>query len=103
VAGSASPDSDHDLDFTSLVINDSSNNLVATFQGNRGTDDNESYFLPTMTLPAGAYTLQITGVNSPGQAAYSGNISIAAIPEPETYVMMLAGLMAVGFVARRRS
>ena len=28
---------------------------------------------------------------------------MAAVPEPETYAMMLAGLAAGGFVARRRS
>jgi hypothetical protein len=27
---------------------------------------------------------------------------VAAIPEPETYAMMLTGLLAVGWVARRR-
>jgi hypothetical protein len=31
------------------------------------------------------------------------NLSLAsAVPEPETYLMMLAGIAAVGFVARRR-
>ena len=29
-------------------------------------------------------------------------IRVAAIPEPETYALMLAGLAAVGFIARRR-
>jgi hypothetical protein len=35
-----------------------------------------------------------------GSADFTGNV--AAIPEPETYALMLAGLGAVGFVARRR-
>lgn len=30
------------------------------------------------------------------------NLSVAAVPEPETYAMMLAGLALVGFAARRR-
>jgi hypothetical protein len=32
----------------------------------------------------------------------SQNIPMAPIPEPETYALMLAGLSAMGFVARRR-
>ena len=27
---------------------------------------------------------------------------VAAIPEPETYALMIAGLAAIGFIARRR-
>jgi hypothetical protein len=29
-------------------------------------------------------------------------VSVSPIPEPSTYALMLAGLAAVGFVARRR-
>lgn len=35
-------------------------------------------------------------------AQYSGNITVTAVPEPETYALLLAGLAAMGFVARRR-
>ncbi|HEX2010012.1 MAG TPA: FxDxF family PEP-CTERM protein [Roseateles sp.] len=36
-------------------------------------------------------------------AVFLGNVQTAAVPEPETYALMLAGLAAVGFVARRRA
>ena len=31
------------------------------------------------------------------------DIAVAAVPEPQTYAMMLAGLLGIGWVARRRS
>ncbi len=30
------------------------------------------------------------------------NVTVAAVPEPETYVMMLAGLGLMGFMVRRK-
>ena len=56
--------------------------------------------------PAGKYYIKVAG-NATGAngGLYSGAISVAAItavPEPETYAMMLAGLGALGFLARRR-
>ena len=54
------------------------------------------------TVGAGTYFLHIAGTNI-GSAQYSGTLSItSAVPEPETYGMMLAGLGLMGFVARRR-
>ena len=48
----------------------------------------------------------ITGLvfaNSPSTDAFEvANFSVTAIPEPETYALMLAGLGAVGFMSRRR-
>ena len=49
------------------------------------------------TVP-GLYQLQVVGT---GSGFYSGSIA-AAVPEPETYAMLLAGLGLLGFSARRR-
>jgi hypothetical protein len=43
-------------------------------------------------------------LGSPSGSSYPhlDNVSVTAVPEPSTYVLMLAGLGFVGFVARRR-
>ena len=55
-----------------------------------------------------SFTADATG-NSRLRFSGAGNkdalldgVSITAVPEPETYAMMLAGLGAIGFMARRR-
>ena len=45
------------------------------------------------------YTLVVTGS---GTGTYFTNISLAPIPEPETYAMLLAGVGMIGFVTTRR-
>ena len=61
---------------------------------------------PSGVLSAGSYDVRLTGVMNasitPNPTGESGGIILAAIPEPETYAMMLAGLGLMGFVARRR-
>jgi hypothetical protein len=59
-------------------------------------------------LSAGAYFLKISGIGyaDPGVEApkYNALVSItAAVPEPESYTMLLAGLGLMGVVVRRRS
>jgi hypothetical protein len=45
----------------------------------------------------------ITGLPRNADFGPAANISVATVPEPETYALMFAGLGVVGVVARRRS
>jgi hypothetical protein len=62
--------------------------------------------LDFLTLDAGTYAIEISGLVSglvAGQtASYAGNLQVAAVPEPETYALLLAGLAAMGYMAKRR-
>lgn len=51
---------------------------------------------------SGTTTLFFAGGYHGGDYVGLDNVSVTAVPEPETYAMMLAGLGALGFVARRR-
>jgi hypothetical protein len=57
----------------------------------------------------GLYTVRISGTILGPQlfghhyGAYAGGFTVTPVPEPETYALLLAGLLAVGYVARRRS
>jgi hypothetical protein len=46
-------------------------------------------------------TLSFTGATANGYS-YIDNVTVTAVPEPESYAMLLAGLGAIGFMSRRR-
>ncbi|HEV7815432.1 MAG TPA: FxDxF family PEP-CTERM protein, partial [Janthinobacterium sp.] len=79
---------------------------LATYQGVDGTASGSKMDLWSLSaygLSSGTYTLTVTGtvVGTQG-GSYGGDIVVAAVPEPETYAMLMAGLGLVGCVARRR-
>jgi len=70
--------------------------LVLTPDSNTGAF---SFSQTVSGLTAGAtYWFRLTGVSSGG--AYT--VTLAPVPEPESYAMLLAGLGLMGFIARRR-
>lgn len=94
------------LDLTSFAVYSSTGTLL--FSGTQkatGIVDNWKLNASNQVLAAGDYYLQVIGkINSAGAGSLSGNIAlkVVAVPEPETYAMLLAGLGLIGFVARRR-
>ena len=88
-----------DIDFSSIVISGPSGSF--SFSLLLG-DPVEVWSLSSTTLAPGSYTLTLSGTNSPAGASYGGNLAVSAVPEPETYAMLLAGLGGLGFVVRRR-
>ena len=71
------------------------------------SDGGVTAFVNSGVLSAGNYYLRVQGQYNatPLQNSVqygSGNLSIAAIPEPSEWALMLSGLGLMGFVARRR-
>lgn len=59
--------------------------------------------LPQYPVAAGNYFINIVGTpSSVSLISVTASSTVPAVPEPETYALMLAGLGAIGFVATRR-
>jgi hypothetical protein len=91
-----------DVDFTSIVISGPGGSFSFA---NTQPDPFEIWSTPAggFSLAAGSYTLTLQGTNSAAIGSYSGSLALAAVPEPESLALLLAGLGMIGLRMRRRN
>jgi hypothetical protein len=87
----------HDADWGGLRYLHIADDEVPVAAGPGGDPLLANYMLPF----TGAYTIAIGGFNSIGEGPYSYRL-LAIVPEPESAVLVLAGLAAFGWLYRRR-
>lgn len=112
VSGPFFTDYDFTLDGTySLTATFASSKIIGSFGLYNAADDTPIYswgvggatFTTSsmFTLGAGSYYYAVLGTGSTGNYTLTST-AVAAVPEPETYALLAAGLGIVGFVASRR-
>ncbi|MFY8044576.1 MAG: PEP-CTERM sorting domain-containing protein [Rhodoferax sp.] len=67
-----------------------------------GKNDGAKYYLLTSQIHASAASLGLTNPTALVEGGQLNMMRVAAVPEPETYAMFLAGLGMLGTIARRR-
>jgi hypothetical protein len=78
-------------------------NGAAVFAGEL-VDVDQSWALGGLdALASGSYFLEVNGYATAAKASYSGTLAIAAVPEPSSLALMLAGMGVLGVMVRRRA
>jgi hypothetical protein len=77
--------------------------LVATLTDATAGAPYATYHLSFTPLASGAATLMFHNLGGDNQGAILDNVNITAVPEPQTWALMVGGLLAVGSLARRRA
>jgi hypothetical protein len=88
------------MDFTLPVVTFSS---VSLYLNGLSVGTSNSNAFTFANLGAGTYSLKATGsVAGGGSNFIAAQYQVTAVPEPETFAMLLAGLGVMGAIARRR-
>lgn len=68
------------------------------------TDNLEVWELQPVSLTAGAYSLRVSGYVPSGarSGSYSGNLNLSPVPEPRSWALMAAALVALAFQLNRK-
>ncbi|MDD4881070.1 MAG: PEP-CTERM sorting domain-containing protein [Gallionellaceae bacterium] len=93
--------------FMSADVTRATSDGSVSFYGYRNGVQTESMVVNATTSGPTLVNFNWTNVDkvtfsSDGSDAVLDNITVSAVPEPETYAMLMAGLGMMGFVARRR-
>jgi len=89
--------------YASVNLNDNNNSQSSYGQSITSVGDNSNYSNLNPLIQASFVNLTAADVTGYAGASASAYVIGAPIPEPETYALMLAGLLAIGLVARRRN
>ncbi|MEB0137132.1 FxDxF family PEP-CTERM protein [Actimicrobium sp. CCC2.4] len=63
----------------------------------------DAWLITAPNLLPGNYTLEVTGKVLGDGGSYGGNVNVSAVPEPETWGMMIGGLGLIGMAIGRRT